>query len=251
MKLKNQSYVFKMTLLGLSLALYIALSFAAVNLEFTRISMTGIPVIFAAVVFGPIEGMFIGGVGEFFVQLMTYGLMPTTPLWLLAPIARGLIVGLLFKHKNIKNHYSLWILTVFLCCLAVTGLNTIAIHVDSILYETEQLEFIRIVFRFVGSIISSIIYILVVPTLFGPLVSQGKFTDEEEPEPSVKEIIKTKLNISSLATSTAAIIFSIVVIVLNMIKFSLALFIVYLAVMFLYVFTIYILEQLKKKGKAI
>ena len=182
MKLKNQSYVFKMTLLGLSLALYIALSFASVNLEFTRISLTGIPVIFAAVVFGPIEGMFIGGAGEFFVQLMTYGLMPTTPLWLLAPIARGLIVGLLFKHKNIKNHYSLWILTVFLCCLAVTGLNTIAIHVDSIIYETEQLELIRIVFRFVGSIVTAVVYGLVVPFLFEPLIKQGKFETETPKE---------------------------------------------------------------------
>ena len=71
MKLRNQSVVFKMTLMALSLALYVALSYASINLQFIKISLTGLPIIFIAVVYGPIEGMLVGGIGELFCQLVS------------------------------------------------------------------------------------------------------------------------------------------------------------------------------------
>ena len=181
MKIRNQSIVFKMTLMGLSLALYIALSYASINLQFIKISMTGLPVIFIAVVYGPIEGMLIGGIGEFFYQLGSYGLTPTTALWILPAVVRGLIVGLLFKQKDVKQHLKLWIFTVILCCLAVTAINTFVIWLDAKIFEyPSQLTTITIIFRFVGSIASAVIYALVVPTLFEPLIKQGKFNIEKE-----------------------------------------------------------------------
>ena len=176
MKLKNQSAVFKMTLLGLSLALYIALSFASINLQFIKISMTGLPVIFIAVVYGPLEGALIGGIGEFIYQLSSYGLTPTTVLWILPAVVRGLIVGFMFKQKDVKKHLKLWIFTVILCCLAVTAINTFVIWLDAKIFEyPSQLTTITMLFRFVGSIASAVIYVLIVPTLFEPLIRQGKF----------------------------------------------------------------------------
>ena len=182
MKLRNQSIVFKMTLMGLSLALYVVLSYASINLQFIKISMTGLPIIFIAVVYGPIEGMLVGGIGEFFCQLVSqYGLTPTTPLWVLPAVVRGLIVGLLFKQKDVKEHLKLWIFTVILCCLAVTGINTFVIWLDAKLFEYPSgLTYITILLRFVGSIASAVIYALVVPTLFQPLIKQGKFNIEKE-----------------------------------------------------------------------
>lgn len=182
MKLRNQSIVFKMTLMGLSLALYVALSYASINLQFIKISMTGLPIIFIAVVYGPIEGMLVGGIGEFFCQLVSqYGLTPTTPLWVLPAVVRGLIVGLLFKQKDVKEHKILWIFTVILCCLAVTGINTFVIWLDAKLFQYPSgLTYLTIIFRFVGSIASAVIYALIVPTLFEPLIRQGKFNIEKE-----------------------------------------------------------------------
>lgn len=182
MKLRNQSVIFKMTLMGLSLALYIALSYASINLQFIKISMTGLPIIFIAVVYGPIEGMLVGGIGEFFCQLVSqYGLTPTTPLWVLPAIVRGLIVGLLFKQKNVKEHMKLWIFTVILCCLTVTGINTFVIWLDAKLFQYPSgLTKITILLRFVGSIASAVLYAIIVPTLFQPLIKQGKFNIEKE-----------------------------------------------------------------------
>lgn len=181
MKLRNQSIVFKMTLLGLSLALFVALSFASINLQFIKISMTGLPVIFIAVVYGPLEGALVGGIGEFIYQLTSYGLTPTTALWILPAVVRGLIVGFMFKQKDVRKHPILWIFTVILCCLAVTIINTFVIWLDAKIFEyPSQLTTITIIFRFVGSIASAVIYALVVPTLFEPLIKQGKFNIEKE-----------------------------------------------------------------------
>ena len=81
MKLKNQSVVFKMTLLGLSLALFIILNYASFNLQFVKFSLKGLPVIFISVVYGPLSGMLVGGLGELINQLVSpYGITATTPL---------------------------------------------------------------------------------------------------------------------------------------------------------------------------
>ena len=172
-----------MTLLGLCLALYVALAFASVNLQFTEITLKGLPVIFIAVVYGPIEAMLVGAIGEFIHQLGTYGITPTTALWILPPVVRGLIVGLLFKQKDVKKYIPLWIFTVVLCCIVVTAINTFVIWLDAKLFEySSGLTTIRIVFRFVGSIVTAVVYGLVVPFLFEPLIKQGKFETETPKE---------------------------------------------------------------------
>ena len=169
-----------MTLLGLNLALFIALSFASINLQFIKISLTGLPIIFIAVVYGPIEGALVGGIGEFIYQLTTYGLTPTTALWILPAVVRGLIVGFMFKQKDVKQHLVLWIITVVVCCLAVTAINTFVIWLDAKIFEyPSQLTQLTILFRFLGSIGSAVIYALIVPTLFEPLIKQGKFDIEK------------------------------------------------------------------------
>lgn len=181
MKLKNQSLVFKMTLLALNLALFIVLNYASFNLQFVKFSAKGLPVIFIAVIFGPIEGALLGGVGEFLCQLVSpYGLTPTTPLWIVPWIVMGLIVGLMFKQKDVKEHPILWIITVIVCCLAVTSINTLVIWIDGLVMQYDpKLTTINIVIRFATSIASAILYMLVVPVLFEPLIRQGKFEKEK------------------------------------------------------------------------
>ena len=181
MKLKNQSLVFKMTLIGLNLALFIVLNFASFNLQFVKFSAKGLPVIFIAVIYGPIEGALLGGVGELLCQLVSpYGLTPTTPLWILPWVVQGLIVGFMFKQKDVKEHLGLWILTVVICCLTVTSLNTLVIWIDGLVMQyNPNLTRINILIRFAGSIASAILYMLVIPVLFEPLIKQGKFEKEK------------------------------------------------------------------------
>ena len=170
-----------MTLLGLNLALFIVLNYASFNLQFVKFSAKGLPVIFIAVIFGPLEGALLGGVGEFLCQLVSpYGLTPTTPLWILPWIVQGLIVGFMFKQRDAKEHPILWIITVITCCLAVTGLNTLVIWIDGLVMQyNPNLTKVNILIRFATSIASAVLYMLVVPVLFEPLIRQGKFEKEK------------------------------------------------------------------------
>ena len=171
-----------MTLLGLSLALFIILNYASFNLQFVKFSLKGLPVIFVSVVFGPLSGMLVGGLGELINQLVSpYGITATTPLWIIPWVLQGLIVGLLFKQKHVKTHPVLWILTVILCCIVVTSVNTLVIWVDGLIMGyNPNLTKINILIRFVGSIGSAVLYVVITPFLFEPLIKQGKFDVEKE-----------------------------------------------------------------------
>jgi len=183
MKLKNKSLIFRMTLLALCVALFVGLNFISIDLKFIKISVKALPIIFIAVLYGPIEGALVGGLGELICQLFSpYGLTVTTPLWILPFIVQGLIVGFMMKQKNPKDHIVLWVITVIVSCLTVTGINTFSIWLDAKIFEyPSQLTFISIILRFVGSIISSVVYGLIVPlVLFEPLIKLGKIEIAEE-----------------------------------------------------------------------
>ncbi len=182
MKLRNQRLVFKICLLGLNLALYFALSFLSLAIGVTRISFTGIPVMFISILYGPLEGILVAGLGEFFYQLTAYGLVPQTPLWLIAPIARALIVGLLFRHKNIKDHIPLWVFTTILSCLVVTAANTFSLWITGYLYEiNEKPLYVIILIRAGTSIVTAVMYGILMPVFFEPLIKSGKLELTEVP----------------------------------------------------------------------
>ena len=183
MKLKKQGQVFKITLLGMCLALFVVLNYASFVLfpPSIKFSLKGLPIIFIAVVFGPWYGALLGGVGEFICQLVSpYGLTPTTALWILPWIAEGIIVGLLFKHKDFRQHPILWAITVLVSCLAVTVLNTLALWIDAKIFGyNPKLTAITIPLRFVNSVITSVVSGFLIPVFFVPLIKQGKFELEE------------------------------------------------------------------------
>ncbi len=182
MKLKKEGQVFKITLLGMCLALFIVLNYASfvVFPPSIKFSLKGLPIVFVSVVFGPWYGALIGGIGEFFCQLVSpYGLTPTTPLWILPWVVEGIIVGLFFKHKDVREHIILWIITVVVSCVAVTGLNTLALWLDSVIVGyNPYLTAVTIPLRFVNSVVTSIIIGLLIPVFFAPLIKQGKFETE-------------------------------------------------------------------------
>ena len=84
----------KLCYIALLVAVYVLLSMTFTiktgNLEITFKSL---PVVVAALLFGPAGGGMTALLGEFLCQVMMYGLMPTTILWLLPPVARGLVIG--------------------------------------------------------------------------------------------------------------------------------------------------------------
>ena len=75
---------------GILAALYVPLAiYVAVQIGNVRISFGSLPVVIAALLFGPLEAILTAMIGEFFKQILTYGFAYTTFLYLIPPALRG------------------------------------------------------------------------------------------------------------------------------------------------------------------
>jgi len=102
----------------------------SIDLGTFKFTVENFPILIGALLFGPIDGMLIGGVGSFIYQLLKYGIDASTILWIVPYIASGLFAGLF--AKTIKKNRSVWILLIVVVAngLLVTGLNTIGLFVS-------------------------------------------------------------------------------------------------------------------------
>ena len=150
------------------IATYIVLSMLAFNLGPLKFTFEAFPIILCAVIFGPMDGMLVGGIGELLNQILTFGLTPTTVLWILPILSRGFIIGILAKvwKKEIGPSAvsAKRVPMMFMVVCVVTGIihsliNTFALYVDSKMfgYYTEALVFGALFVRILASVITAII----------------------------------------------------------------------------------------------
>ena len=137
--LKSSNNIKMICLAGVMAALYVCLDFLAVSVSAPfgnnlKISISGLPVIIVAVFCGPWWGAATGFIGAFIGQMISYGMGPTTLLWVLPAMARGLSMGYLFRL--FKRSTKPGILTIETCIssLIVTALNTVALLIDQWMY---------------------------------------------------------------------------------------------------------------------
>src|SRR5574344_1123237 len=73
----------KLVLYALFTAIHVVLCYASINLGNMKITISGLPIIIGAMLFGPMAGLEIGLLGSLLNQLLTYGLTLTTVLWII------------------------------------------------------------------------------------------------------------------------------------------------------------------------
>ncbi len=151
------------------IAMYVVLnsfSLRAANIKFT---LDAFPIIVGAAMFGPLHGSLIGFLGSAVYQLFFsgYGITPTTLLWMIPAIVRGLVIGLYSKHKGYEPSGMGLIIITIISGICVTSLNTLALYVDSIIYNyySYELVFGLLIPKFIISIILAVIFALIVPSL--------------------------------------------------------------------------------------
>lgn len=147
-------------------ALYVVLGMcASLNLGNMKITLDALPIIIAALYLGPIEGMIVGLTGSFFLQLLQYGLSPTTLLWILPAGTRGLLVGV-FQYE-IKKYPEMLKWVIVGSSLCITALNTVIMAIDSIIYGyySHAYVFGALLWRISAGIVSSIIYAVIIPRI--------------------------------------------------------------------------------------
>ena len=125
--------------------LSITLTIKTGNLEITFKSL---PVVAGALLFGPAAGGIIAFLGELLSQLMgPYGLMPTTVLWLLPPLARGLFVGAVAARlwktgRPLETRPAVCYGVCLLGSLLTSCVTTLCLWADSVIYHYYSFAFV-------------------------------------------------------------------------------------------------------------
>lgn len=165
--------VHRICLIGMLSALYLALNLVGFRAWSFHVTFASLPVIVGSLLFGPIEGMLIALIGEFFNQLLSYGVSVTMVLWLIPPAVRGLVVGsaaLLAEKKDrrLEDRYGLCYAVCVAAALCTTAVNTLVMYLDSVImgYYSFAYVFGSAVIRIGSGILTAV----VVATVSIPLV---------------------------------------------------------------------------------
>lgn len=153
------------------IALYVVLSlFASVNLGNMRLTFDALPIITGALLFGGAQGAAIGFCGGFLVQMLTYGLTPTTLLWVLPAAARGLFVGSLRGY--ILRDSRCLLPVIIASALLVTAINTGVMALDSLIYGYYSRAYVfgALIWRVAAGVLTSLLHCAVLPPVLTRLL---------------------------------------------------------------------------------
>ena len=143
MQNKGKMAVKRLAVNAMLIAVYVVLRYFNIPLGNSfRFTLAPFPVILCALLYGPVDGIIVGLLGEFLSQILgPYGLTPTTLLWCLGETVRGGTLGLcalLFLRKWLlaANRPRGRQIAVILAFCVITGVlaalcQTFALYVDS------------------------------------------------------------------------------------------------------------------------
>ena len=115
----------------------------AIETPYFKFNFASLPIMLAAMLFGPVEGMVVGLLGEFIAQITgPYGLAPTTVLYVAPAAIRGVVVGLgtVWCRQTGRRIESRPVACYAICiagAVLTTLGNTVSIWLESVMYHTE------------------------------------------------------------------------------------------------------------------
>ena len=136
-----------------------------------KVTFESVPVLIGALLFGPIDGLAIGGIGTLLYQMLSYGFTATTALWIIPYMVCGLFVGLCARIKRFDLTNRQLMVIVVIGELLVTFFNTIALYVDSHVYGYYHPTIITGVLglRLVICVVKAMAYSVILPSLLKPI----------------------------------------------------------------------------------
>ena len=173
-----QKRLHRITITAMLAALFVGLSYLAVDLWVIKFTFAPIAIILAGFLFGPWEAFCVALVGATLEQLLKYGISVTLPLWVIPALARGLLVGFgarLFRKRMAKNEKSNAVcvaLITLVSSLVVTTLNTPVMYFDAWLFDYLQYTEIlglALAWRYLSGVVCSILYTIVTILLLNPV----------------------------------------------------------------------------------
>ena len=159
------------TLCMLSAMYFVLAHFLAIKIGNLHFTLSSLPTVLAAVLFGPFPAALAAGVGEFLNQLLGYGLTPTTPLWVLPPVVRVLLIGafVAWAKKTPRRAEERPVALLFVCigaAIVTTLVNTGMIWLDSVIFDYSTFAYVFGSFfarLFTGVVTAVLVAVLVIP----------------------------------------------------------------------------------------
>lgn len=152
-------------------AMVAVLGYVSLDLGNIKLSFESLPIAIGAMLFGPLDGFAVAGVGTFIYQILRYGFSATTFLWILPYCVYGIIVGAYAKRHNFRLSLKELIPIIVISEIVVTLLNTGVMYIDSKIYGYYSFAYIfgTFVLRIVVSVARGIAFALVIPPIVKPI----------------------------------------------------------------------------------
>ena len=152
---------------GMLCAMVAVLGYVAIETNAFKVTFESFPLILAGLMFGPLDGLCVGGIGTLIYQLLKYGVSATTVLWILPYCISGLLLGFYAKKYKFKNTPKQILIIVIISEFLVTILNTGVMYVDAKMYGYYFPGFITgsLVLRLVICAVKSVVFGLITPKI--------------------------------------------------------------------------------------
>ena len=152
---------------GMLCAMVAVLGYIAIDANVFKVTFESFPIILAGLMFGPLDGLCVGGIGTLIYQLLKYGVSATTVLWILPYCISGLLLGFYAKKYNYKNTPKQILIIVIISEFIVTLMNTGVIYLDSVMYGYyfKGIVSANLVLRLVICAVKSVVFGLITPKI--------------------------------------------------------------------------------------
>ena len=153
-----------------------------ISLDFGNIKITfeSVPIIVGALLFGPLDGLIIAGIGNLIYQVLRYGITVTTVLWILPYMVSGFLLGAYARRKSFSLTRAETLVAIIISELLITALNTGALYIDSKIYGYYSFAYIfgALVLRLVICVAKATAYGLVMPPLLRAVATHAVKGDD-------------------------------------------------------------------------
>lgn len=171
-KSRRNETLLRLVLDAMFIALYVVLSFfLSVRIPpLIKISWASLPLLVAALLFRPADAIAVALCGSFLEQLLSYGIGPTTPIWMAPPLFHALFVSLLAPLCRKGNRRVRQTVLIAVSEFFLTFTNTAALYLDAAVVGY-SLGAITVVLptRLLNGAIRAVLSAVLVPILLVPL----------------------------------------------------------------------------------
>ncbi len=191
----GNSKIRRITMDAMMVAIFVVLAKFTIKAGPIHIAFSGLSVVFASIYFGLPDGLIVALLGETVIQLTSsYGITPTTPLWILPPAFRALSAGLFalpFRKKGeaLEQHIIFYILANLIGAILVTLSNAGVEWIDGqVMGYNPKLTYILILTRAgVGLVSATLVGLLCYPLLRAVRKLEPTNPKKENPAPEEAE----------------------------------------------------------------